>query len=96
MRHFGEEIQNQNFNIYNSHEIIKQTQKYIFFLFSEEDKVPSTPSWERWQGPPHINKVKQYRQFVYSVCLDMKMNTDRLIQIIFPKTAYCSFNLQSN
>ena len=36
---------------------------WINKLLSEENKIPRTGSClklERWQGPPHINKVKQY------------------------------------
>ena len=64
-------MQTQNLNIYNINEVIIQTQKYL--VLSEENKVPEhCLKVERWQGPPHINKVKQYEtvlsfKFVYSV-----------------------------
>ena len=38
-------------------------------LFLEEYKVTRTLKLERWQGPPHFNKVKQNEiVFVSSVC----------------------------
>ena len=41
-------------NIYIFHSWINK-------LFSEENKVPEhCLELERWQGPPHVNKVKQY------------------------------------
>ena len=61
---YGEKIQTHKCNIYNITEVIIQTQKYIFhkgYTSSEENKVPELClKLERWQGPPHINKVKQY------------------------------------
>ena len=34
---------------------------WINKLFSEDNKVPrALLKQERWQGPPHINKAKQY------------------------------------
>ena len=58
----GEEIQIQNFYIYNINELMIQTQiTQITGLFSEENKVPGhCLKIERWQGPPHVDKVKQY------------------------------------
>ena len=64
---FGEEIQTQDFNIWNINEVIY---KLINIYFS----ISQWTSWsqrkirfpehrvklERWQGPPHINEVKQY------------------------------------
>ena len=44
---------------YLQHEVKIETflrHDWMTRLFSEEDKVP-----EHWQGPPHINKVKQYK-----------------------------------
>ena len=61
---FGEEIQTQKLrNIYFSHNWINK-------LFSEENKVPEhCLTLERWQGPPHINKVKQYKIALFKVSL---------------------------
>ena len=55
-----------------------QTQKYIYYvfhnwikkLFSEENKVPEhCLKLERWQGPPCINKGKQFTGRENKVCL---------------------------
>ena len=64
---FEEEIPTQNFNIYN---LIEEILQNVFFhqsinkLFSEENKFPKHYlKLEWWQGPPHINNVKQYELF---------------------------------
>ena len=58
---FEEEIQTLNLNIYN-----KQTNK----LFTEENKVlEHCLKLEKWQGPPHINRVKHYRLSSFKVSL---------------------------
>ena len=61
----GEDIQTQNFNIYKMNEVITQTQKYSSFLQLNKQAVLRRKQGpehclklERWQGPPHINKVK--------------------------------------
>ena len=51
--------------------VMKLSHIYLFNdrLFSEENKVPG---WklERWQGLPHINKVKLYvLSFKMSLCI---------------------------
>ena len=74
-----------------------QFHNWINKLFSEENKVLEH-CWklERWQGPPHINKVKQYeivlsfkvRLLVYSVvrrkrvCLFSLFRQEQIIQLI--------------
>ena len=67
--HFGEEIKTQNFNIYNIKEVIIQTQRRTFFPFAILREGPPEHSLMhgRWQGTPHINKVKQH--VIMSVCL---------------------------
>ena len=79
----GEEIQTQNFYIYNTNEVMIQTKKYLLFhvwinkLFRKIRSPQRCLKLERWQGPPHINKVEQYEtvdedQFVYSIYPVMK------------------------
>ena len=65
---FGEEkFKTQHFNICNINEVIIQIRNIQFLrnginkLFSEDNKVPEHWKLERWQGPPPLNKVKQYR-----------------------------------
>ena len=59
-------FQAQIFNMCNINEVITQADtdlvlKWIKKLLSEENKVPRSPSEAQkgWQGPPHVNKVKQ-------------------------------------
>ena len=67
LRSFEEKNPSQNGQIYNINDVIIQTLKYSFFfhywinkLFWEEHKVPEhCLKLERWQGPPHVNKVRQ-------------------------------------
>ena len=41
--------------------------KWLRELFSEETKVPGRClKLEKWQGPPHVNKVKQYETRYFS------------------------------
>ena len=60
---------------------------YFFFSVIEytscsQRKINPQNTLERWQGPPHINKVKLYEivlpfvklKSVYLVCLDIKSN----------------------
>ena len=43
-------------------------------MFSEENKIPEhCLNVERWQGPPHINKVKQH-EIVYLFSLFSHVN----------------------
>ena len=59
---FGEGIQMQNFNIYNINEVIIWTQKYLYSLYLNKQEIRSPEHCmkiERWQGPPHVNKIKQ-------------------------------------
>ena len=61
---FGEEIQTQSFNIYSINVVTIQKNVYFFHswineLLSDGNKVPRT-LLDGGQGPPHINKVKQY------------------------------------
>ena len=45
-------------------EIFFFSHKWINKLFSEENTVPEhCLKLERWQGPPHIDKVQQYGVF---------------------------------
>ena len=77
---FRDKIQSQNFNIYNINEVIIQTQKHMINkLFSEENKVPRTLFFKlkTWQGPPHINKIRQYETM-------MPSNVSLFIQGFFP------------
>ena len=81
----GEEIQTQNCNTLNINEVIKkQKHSWINKLFSEENKVPEHHlKLERWQGPPHVHKVKhcetvlsfkvQFLRSVYSVTKTMRV-----------------------
>ena len=46
-------------------------------LFSEENELPlNCLKLERWQGPPHINKVKQYEIVLslYFIILFLRLN----------------------
>ena len=58
---FGEEIQTQNFHVYNINKRIIQAHKWANKLFLEENKIlEHCLELERWQGPPHVHKVKHY------------------------------------
>ena len=53
-------IKTPNFDIYNINEVLL-IHNWLHKLFSEEKKVPEhCLKLERWQGPPNINKLKQY------------------------------------
>lgn len=56
-----EEIQTHKFNIYNVYEVMIQLFPSVNkqAVLEGKHKVPEY-CWQRWQGPPHINKVKQY------------------------------------
>ena len=75
----GAEIQTLNLNIYNTNEVIIQTQRYLFLRnwinkFLEENKIPEhCLKQERWQGLPHIYKVCcPLRWVCVFVCLGME------------------------
>ena len=57
---FREETETQNLYIYNINEVIIRTH----FLSRCSQRKISSPEHslklERWQGPPNVNKVKQY------------------------------------
>ena len=68
----GDLFQTQNFGVYNVNGEIKQTHKYTdkqAFLSGKKKHVPRTLFVAaRCQGPPNINKVKQY-EIVKIICL---------------------------
>ena len=105
LRSSREEIQIHNLNIYIINEVII-TQKYIFFhnwikqLVSEDNMVPEhCLMLERWQGPPHINKVKQCEMLSsFKVSLFIQFNS--VIVLFFflfyflissPHNTWCTF-----
>ena len=100
---FGEEIWTLNFNIYRFNEVIIQTQKYFHILhrwinklFTEEKKVPQCCLvLERWQGPPHLNKVKQFELVLFfKICFFQSWKQRESVNWdFFPKTTACAFNL---
>ena len=64
------------YNIYSIKEVITQTQRHLLFPQLNKQAVLREHCFrrERWQGPPHVNRVKQAdsvssfkREFVYSV-----------------------------
>ena len=75
---FGEEIKTLNFNICNINAY--KLRDIIFYrdsinkMFSDENKLPEhCLKLERWQGPPDINKVKQYEMDLsFMVSLSIK------------------------
>ena len=76
---FGEEIQTHNINVHNMNEVIIETQTHLSFYVtssfiklvnSSQRKIRSTEhclKQEKWQGPPHINKVKNYETVMVSL-----------------------------
>ena len=66
---FGGEIQTQNLNVFNIIEVIIQSQKYLLFSLLNKKSISQreirSPEHclrlERWQGPPHINKVRHMK-----------------------------------
>ena len=62
---FRQGIQTQNLNIYNINKVIFRnvyfSHNWINKMFSKENKLPRTLfEAKRWQGPPHITKMKKY------------------------------------
>ena len=56
---FGEEIQTQNLNVYTINEVMIE----VLNKQAVENKVHRTLKLERWQGPPHINKLLDIAPF---------------------------------
>ena len=73
---FLQEIQTLNFSVYSINEVIIQTQNFFFHNCCSETKTRAPEYFlklERWQGPPHINKVKKYE-----IVLSFKVSLFRL------------------
>ena len=65
---FGGKIHDQNFNLHIINKAVTQSQKYQILpeLNKQEKRSPEhCLKLERWQGPPHINKVKQYKTLLH-------------------------------
>ena len=56
----GRYVVSQNWNIYSVNKVLIQTHKYVFFFSVNVHYF----KLERWQGPPHINKEKQYKSWL--------------------------------
>ena len=65
-------------------------------MFSEENKIPEQClKLERWQGPPHINTMKQYKLCfpLRSVCLfsDEDEQFDLVIILFWQRKIHISY-----